>query len=446
MRRSGWCGESWRVAGALLVLGCLPAVPAAGQNINMGTYFHELEAEARRVTTVLQDARVVTERTAGEMKTTVFGRDGARVASFARSAGEGSPFTFTAAERPNLLVRVPLAAQRITADWANLQAYTLWKDAQAQPDLLDGSEGEWEGRLYRPQRFGPQPAPRVSAVLLVAKVLSVETEFEHVRARASLDAHTGVRPRRGVATSTFTSHLVENGSGKPLGFVRYFASAQVLTWSFTNGQRGVVLPERLPGGWTFTPDMAWANVQALAFSRAQAPQVQAQLPRPPTLMGLFARNALDGARGDFNAPRISWITDSGLPTAATRAVASAPDWGPLFGTTALASFAAVAAAANDVGCDKLHYLDGTVFRQCCDRHDWCYEKNGCTSKSWFWPFASNWVCQACNIQAVHCFCTSVGGCLPPSRGGSWDPGSNGDCQRSRNGWCPPECVQCGETY
>ena len=46
--------------------------------------------------------------------------------------------------------------------------------------------------------------------------------------------------------------------------------------------------------------------------------------------------------------------------------------------------------------------DGTVLRFCCDVHDRCYEKYGCSSRSW-WQFWSSWTCDLCNAGAVFCF-------------------------------------------
>ena len=52
--------------------------------------------------------------------------------------------------------------------------------------------------------------------------------------------------------------------------------------------------------------------------------------------------------------------------------------------------------------DDLHWLDGTVLRFCCDVHDLCYEKYGCTSSSW-WRVWSSWTCNSCNAGAIWCF-------------------------------------------
>ena len=60
--------------------------------------------------------------------------------------------------------------------------------------------------------------------------------------------------------------------------------------------------------------------------------------------------------------------------------------------------------ANEPGCDGLHWLDGSIFRPCCDIHDRCYEKNGCTWKSW-WEWWSGWKCVGCNAGLTLCITT-----------------------------------------
>jgi hypothetical protein len=58
--------------------------------------------------------------------------------------------------------------------------------------------------------------------------------------------------------------------------------------------------------------------------------------------------------------------------------------------------------ADEPGCDGLHWLDGTIFRFCCDVHDACYAKYGCSSRSW-WQVWSSWSCNMCNFWVVDCF-------------------------------------------
>ena len=60
--------------------------------------------------------------------------------------------------------------------------------------------------------------------------------------------------------------------------------------------------------------------------------------------------------------------------------------------------------ANEPGCDGFHWLDYTIFRPCCDLHDRCYAKYGCTWHTW-WEVWSSWRCDACNIGFAFCIMT-----------------------------------------
>ena len=64
--------------------------------------------------------------------------------------------------------------------------------------------------------------------------------------------------------------------------------------------------------------------------------------------------------------------------------------------------------ADTAGCDGLHWLDGTIFRPCCDAHDICYAKSGCNQWSWWWPSFMSWNCSVCNSVAVYCFYSTLG--------------------------------------
>ena len=111
------------------------------------------------------------------------------------------------------------------------------------------------------------------------------------------------------------------------------------------------------------PDLAWNNVQAAAFLRMHRQiKQQAALAR----QGVFAR---------------------------------------------LAGLVVPTLHANDPGCDNLHWLDNTIFRPCCDIHDRCYAKYGCSAQTW-WQWWSSWKCDYCNMAVVWCFETvSVSLCV-----------------------------------
>src|SRR5262249_45898187 len=121
------------------------------------------------------------------------------------------------------------------------------------------------------------------------------------------------------------------------------------------------------GGWPFAPDMAWLNLQVTAFHHYKT---------------LMDKNGFVGERK--------------------------PGW-----PERVFQFIAPTMHANEEGCDGLHWLDGTVLRYCCDMHDFCYEKSGCSVSSW-WRWWKSWSCDYCNIGVVSCFFT--GGTSYPTEG------------------------------
>ena len=121
------------------------------------------------------------------------------------------------------------------------------------------------------------------------------------------------------------------------------------------------------GGWTFQPTLAWANVQALAFYTFHARLAKA--------------GTVSVARNDHE-PRS-------------------------LGRKVLESLVRPV-QANAPGCDGLHWLDGSIFRPCCDAHDICYAKAGCNQYSWYWPPSMSWACTGCNALAAYCFYSTIG--------------------------------------
>ena len=132
-----------------------------------------------------------------------------------------------------------------------------------------------------------------------------------------------------------------------------------------------IAPEHLKGaygGWGFTPDSTWVNLQTIALHHFKT---------------LVARDGFV-AKG-CEKPQPSRLAQLFFPTV----------------------------YANEPGCDGLHWIDGTILRACCDDHDRCYSQNGCTANSW-WRWWSNWTCDFCNMEVVACFMS----------GGNTDPRCN----------------------
>jgi hypothetical protein len=178
----------------------------------------------------------------------------------------------------------------------------------------------------------------------------------------------------------FTS-VLRDANGEEVMRLRWYDITERLQWQMRGGKANTVTAETI-GGWKFRPDATWANIQmfALRNTPVHARTVSAQGAKPGEI------RAMDSA-----------------------------------------------------GCDGLHWLDGSIFRPCCDRHDLCYEANGCTYRSWF--FLEGWSCQMCNVEVVVCFATFGGG----GGGGNDDPydhdgGGGDDCVW--NGGCPAWCSSC----
>jgi len=190
-----------------------------------------------------------------------------------------------------------------------------------------------------------------NARLKLGKIDRIETEYE--------DGFVAV-----------TSHVASNGqavqftrlyqNGVDVGRIGWYPQSQKLLWRFPGLTTGVITEKVLdhePGGkWPFQPDMAWGNVQAIAFYRMHtAMKEQAALAREGSLAPV----------ANFFVPKVQ---------------------------------------ANEPGCDDLHWLDNSIVRPCCDIHDRCYAKYGCTAQTW-WQWWSSWKCDFCNMNVVWCFNT-----------------------------------------
>ncbi|WP_396625448.1 hypothetical protein [Luteitalea sp.] len=427
---------------ALLLL--VPGVSLA-QSVNMGTTFHGLEARARRVVATFPEGTVEVRRGDGRgIDATFRTKDGREGGSLTIGAGSrrvlwrqaaGSASEFTLADQAT-----------ISLEWAAHQLQALHEDekaARAEGRGMDvaGDQGAWDGHLRRAR---VALGRGVSSGQLAARLQQVETTFDEVVVRARLDRHDR-KPAKGkkVDYSRFTATIHDARTGAPRGFVRWFDSAQVLTWKIEGGSQGVVLPERLRGGWTFTPTMGWAAVQAYQFVTQAASTLDGGVPmaaRTGEGAGARADAFLRVARAVAPLPSLA----AGLVPRVRDEVSDA------FGDLSLRWWPAAGAAGgtalrNEPGCDNLHWLDGSIFRACCDVHDKCYETNGCNSSSWWWPFSGSWSCQRCNAQVVYCFCTLsnpayCGGGVGSS--GSDGGASGGGCTSVAGGFCPVDCQSC----
>ncbi|HEX6974494.1 MAG TPA: hypothetical protein VF147_08840, partial [Vicinamibacterales bacterium] len=330
---------------------------AAGERLaatpgEKGATYYALAARTRRLTTRFADAVVVAEpRADGDVEVTVrdtVGRDLSHlVVNHLDSQREAVQFTTEAGGGFQALGE---PGAKLTMEWANRQAYSLVADGvdANAPDV------EWRHGLMR-RRGAPERD-------LDRSIVSVETEWDE-----GLTATTSRRPaaRRKVGGNReFTGELVVTRlkkDGQEAGTANWYPRERVFAWDLPGLTKGVITAKELVeyGGWPFTPDLEWMNTQAIAFhhfkTKINQDRFVARIGEPHP--GLLARMA-----------------NAVMPVL----------------------------HANEPGCDNLHWLDGTVFRFCCDVHDQCYAKNGCSSRSW-WQFWSSWRCTECNLWVVDCF-------------------------------------------
>jgi hypothetical protein len=392
---------------------CL-AADAGAQTVDFGASFHELDAEATRVITWYGDVYAITERGPDQrLRTRLFDKRSSRVVATADyDAGDAYRPARLHADLESEPVQVEQAAapRRHTA-WANTQLRELWLDRRARraSGLAGVPAFVTEAGVWRMADAVSLRTRQTTAGPEDDGIEAVAAEYPEAMAVAQRDRHGSPKPGERVAQSTFTARMYDR-DGRQAGLMRWFGRERVLTWSFPNGRQGTAIESNVPGGFKFTPTLAWAAVQALAFLRQSARPAPPVVPIPP-----MAREA----RGDRSA-----LSGDG------------PRHGPFAAEAAWQETGCDGAAD---GCTGLHFLDGTIFEECCTRHDLCYERDPsdcCEAWSWFVPNPF-WHCARCNFAAVWCFITRPGP-QPVDNGGPL-----GECERqSFADWCPPECSSC----
>jgi hypothetical protein len=359
---------SWRLAGA----GDAPqprsgtavrTVPAgqraAADPGKKGATYYALEGQTTRFTTnFLDGTKAVAERGFdGDVQTRLESADGNEINRLTVDRHDGNNDVVQyRLPKGDFVQAVIDSGVRPTLDWANRQSHKLYQDRVTSAAGL-----AWHDGLMRPAGATTRDEEH-------QHVRDVETQWAN-----GLSARTArVRSTRGqlfdgrpVNGDILVTQMMRDGV--EIGVANYLTYERVYAWSLPGLSEGRVANEHLRarhGGWPFTPDMVWMNLQAL---------------------GLYHWKTIINQRGFVARQQ--------------------PARNPVL------QFFAPVAAANEAGCDGLHWLDGTVLRYCCDMHDACYEKHGCSSSSW-WQVWSSWRCDACNMGAIFCF---VGG------GGSGGP-------------------------
>ena len=322
---------------------------AAQEPRDRGATYEWLESQATRVTVRFPDIVAISERAPdGDLKTRLTDLPGNDLATFRvhRVDAMNDVLEFRSTDvaeiRPTRRI-----GSRPTLDWASRQAYSLWKD-----HATGAAQFEWRDGLLRPRGARVHDLDR--------DITELHTEWANGLSATATRAATRRHVMTGAPTrgNSFISRLRKDNAD--VGSSRWYVEEQVLAWSFPGLTEGYLDAGRLNtiGGWPFTPDLAWANVQSFAFHYFHT---------------LVATQGFVARRQNGWKEKIRGLA---MPTV----------------------------LANEPGCDGLHWLDRTVFRPCCDVHDRCYRRNGCDSSSW-WQWWSSWQCNSCNTYAFFCFAT-----------------------------------------
>ena len=328
------------------------AAPAPVSDGDRGATYHTLERQAIHVRTTFRDAVIEADRASdGQLSSRVLDRSGNERGTFHVRPVDADNDTLEFLAEGGSRVRAARRAHlRPTLDWASAQAYSLWSDRAAVAD----ASLEWQDTLMRPKGAARRD--------VASEALKVETEFrdgftaEVTRKNGTHVSYVTNRPTTGVVYQS-----VLRQEGVEVGVSQWWPAEQAFAWSFPGlNATGYVTADRLQsyGGWTFTPDMAWLNMQNLALQQF---------------------GAMLKSKGTIARTEGGWFGRLGQLISPT-------------------------AHANEPGCDTQHWLDGTVLRWCCDVHDWCYQAYSCSAGSWWvWNWFSSWQCSACNADVAYCF-------------------------------------------
>ncbi len=326
----------------------------AGNPGEKGATYYALESQTVRLTTKFRDGHsAVAERgLIGDVRTTLKDQAGNERSRLRLNRIDGAHDTLSyepSGGTPVQALSDP-ALVKPTLDWATRQAYGFDKDGTT--NLV------WDRGTMRPRSGARRDVE--------SEVNELETVWANgLVAKLTRQTYSRREISKGrfvqgpVLVSTLTQH------GVSVGTAVWFEKDRVFAYTLPGLMPNSVIigAEELKanyGGWPFTPDSTWLNLQLIAAHHFR------------TLMakdGTVARNC-----GPAKPNR-------------------------------LAQFFMPTVLANEPGCDDFHWLDGSLVRPCCDNHDLCYSKNGCSSSSW-WQVWTSWSCNVCNLTVVGCFFAS----------------------------------------
>lgn len=415
---------SWALAFSCCLSLLAVSSTASAQNVDYGKAYDAIDRTVVFVTTWFDDAKTTSiRRDDGSIETII--EDGAGNAQ-ARSVYRAGALDSTLVGLGQLM-RYSATLNRASSyptDWFNKQLYVLWRD-QNEANRTPGMAGRslpltWhrghlrlQEQINRERMLGmPDPVD--------AKPRALRTQFRGYLAYS--ERHVYPERKKGFAYAAYTTRFFDD-AGNQLGLMRYYEKPKAVSWSFTNGQEGVAPEWRVPGGYKFDLNMAWAGIQAMAFHQTRNP---------------------DGTKRIKNGETTAVSRWARFKAGLGRAIGTA--WA--FASPTLYAQNKPSCDGLSDGCTGLHWLDGSLFQDCCDQHDVCFEADctsPCTKWSWIWPFG-NWDCVGCNAQAVVCFFTvaifgDFGYDVPditPPECNDGDP-----CTRCfASDWCPAECQTC----
>ena len=323
----------------------------AGNPGEKGATYYAFESQTTRLTTRFRDGHTaVAERALiGDVRATVHDQGGNERARLRLNRIDGKHDTLyyePVGGTPFQALSDP-AVVKPTLDWATRQAYGFEKDGTSSL-VWDSGTMRSRGVARRDVESDVNELETVWANGLVARM----TRQNYSRRE--------IAPGRFVQGPVLVSDLTLQGVRA--GSAVWFERDRVFAYALPGLLPGLVVigPDDLKanyGGWPFTPDSTWLNLQLIAahhFRTLAAKQ------------GSVARTC--------EPPQPNRLVQFFMPTV----------------------------HANEAGCDDFHWLDGSVVRECCDDHDRCYAKSGCSSSSW-WQWWKSWSCDFCNMAVVGCF-------------------------------------------
>ena len=321
----------------------------AGKPGQKGATFYWLEGQTTRMTTRFSNATAVAVRGPdGDLTTQLVDADGNELARFKVDRIDDATHVLQYVSASGKTVQaLGQAGFRPTLDWVNRQAYSLWRDRAETSTAF-----AWQRGFMRPAGAAPHDIQH--------DVVELRTDWaDGLSATTSRRANQRVEFQKGriAGGDVIVGHLRRDDV--EIGIGNWFPSQKVFTWSLPGITEGFLDSDRLApiGGWVFEPDDEWMNLQLIAFAHFKR---------------LLDENGVVAARrGSGTLRKLLNVFEPSL-------------------------------SANEPGCDGLHWLDGTIYRYCCDTHDYCYSKYGCTSSTW-WQWWTSWQCDGCNLLVVACF-------------------------------------------